>query len=359
MRHPLPRASVTDPVSTPRVALALATAALSWAVLHAFPLSAAPRTRASGAAAIVRTELACRVGASELRFEELRWTPGSGTELAALANRAAAPNPRCRNGYGGPDLPALLATLPDSARVLAGTNGTFFRVSGRGYASNHLVWSKASGLIAPFRKAGGASLFLADARGGHELRIRFESCGKGSTCARLDRPYPPELASPAARARFARLPDSPAWIAALREAYPSMTFAIQSHMRLVGGREGSLQCPTDENGAPRYGDWRCARAPRTALCGREDGSVSLFTTSGAAPHELSEALKKRGACHAECVHLHNLDGGGSTQSGYRQDQEWIMNGNRMETSEPGCSPFRPVDHYIVFLSSRAPVRPAP
>ena len=314
-------------------------------------------------------EFSCRVNGHDTNFEELRMDAGNGVELRVLPNPYAAPNSRCRNGYGGPDLPALLSKTPsDDFTILGATNGTFFRSVERReedgtrihrYASNHFLWSKGAGLVAPLRQNGGQTIFIADTNGGRDLRIHFERCGT-STCARLIAPYPPELSLAPTRTPFAHLPDSAAWASALTEVFPTMTLAIQSNLPLTGGVQHHrpehyahyTECPTDDAGNPKHGDWRCSRAPRTLLCGRTDGSVSILSTPGAYPYDVAVGLKQNGSCQAECKFLHNLDGGGSTQMGHRglgaNLTEWKMTGSKVETAETGCSPFRPVDHYLIL-----------
>ncbi len=132
-----------------RVALALAgLIALGWA---------APAARAAGetvAPALTHLEWRCELGGRSVGFEELKLESGRGLELRAGRNAGARPDARCRDGYGGPDLESWLKAPPRELQgfeILGATNGTVFRVAGRGYASNQLLWSKGAGLIAGLR----------------------------------------------------------------------------------------------------------------------------------------------------------------------------------------------------------------
>jgi hypothetical protein len=299
-------------------------------------------------------EFECTVRGRQLRFRELRIEPGHGLELRAVSNPEARPNSRCRDGYGGTDLPTLLRN-PDFVpgfQVLGATNGTLFHEASRrqadgppvaGFASNSMLWSAAGVLLAPLRSAGGTHLLIADSQGGHELALAFEKCGH-ETCARYGTP-------PSAQAYTGR-----DLIARLRTQFPTMTLAIQSNMPLMGGTQDThgrfthyTACP-----APGSNNWKCASNYRTVLCSRADGTLSLLTTPSAYPLELADGLRVRGACHAECVNFYNLDGGGSTQMAFLDPTSgsYTMSGRRIDTTQEGCSPYRPVDNYLVIGRQR-------
>jgi hypothetical protein len=280
-------------------------------------------------------EYRCQVHGHTIDLEELRMEPGQGLEIRAIQNPTAVRNPRCRSDYGGLDLEALLKSRPPkNFEVLGATNGTLFRVVGERYASNHLLWSRDAGLIAPLRRQGGTHVIVVDHDGGHALGIHFERCG-AQYCARHEgHRYKAE-----------------AFVEALRKAYPSMTLAMQNNMPLTGDTRYAA-CKKDPQGqALNGGDWRCRSLMRTVICLRHDHSISLIATrdSGALPEDLAAGLRAHGACHAECESAFNLDGGGSTQLGYaKKDMGFVLNGSRMETSQPGCSSIRPVDNYLVI-----------
>jgi hypothetical protein len=290
-----------------------------------------------------------RVQGRPIQLEELRRAKGASIELRAMPNPRATHNPVCRHGYGGVDLPGLLAApeaTPSAATAsftpLAATNGTLFRIVHEGkYSSNHMLWSKGQGLLAPIRKAGGTTLFVADASGGRELKVAFEQCKppQSGSCVRV---VTPELAAMGGLAHAAA-----DFTQRLEQAFPTMTLAVQSNMALhssPNGNSRAFDCPENKTN-----DWRCAKAARTLLCSRSDGSLSLMTTPGAYPSDLVTALTAhRDSGLKECRLLYNLDGGASTQMGRLEGGAWSFSGSRMETSEPGCSAYRPVDHYFVF-----------
>jgi hypothetical protein len=312
---------------------------LLFTTLHSVSVNALTLT--SG---LSRTEYSCKVQGRRMDFEELRLERGKGLEIRAWWNPTAVRNPRCRADYGGLDLERLLKSQPPhDFEVLGATNGTVFRVLERrqsdgtrvrGYVSNQMLWSKKRGLIAPLRRLGGGHIFVVDEAGGHELLMKFEKSFVRVT------PSLTQTRAPLGIETF---------LNHLQIRYPTMTLALQSNMPMSGDTSYT-HCPSDSAGNPRNGgDWRCLNLARTALCGRSDGSVSLITTAGAFPEDLSTALGLHGPCQAECSILFNLDGGGSTQLAYlTKKSEWATSGSRMETSQPGCSPYRPVDNYLVI-----------
>jgi hypothetical protein len=307
----------------------------------------------------------------ELEFQELSIASQPSTsqpsashlELRAVRNPGAHPDPHCAGGgYGGPDLPKLLSQ-PDwlpRFKILGATNGTVFRAQAHAYASNQMLWSKGAGLIAPLRTKGGQHLFVADARGGHDVAIDFKPCSRSrsrsksksaKTCVQLLLPGKP--GAPASRRH--RLPIDQVE-RALLAAYPSATLILQSNMPLMpqrGKRTHWTACP-----AQNPGDWRCASLARTVLCAKRGGGISLLTTPAALPLELAAGLKRGGACHTDCDAFYNLDGGGSTQMAWLAGNTpksapgdvaaFRFSGRRIETSQPGCSPMRPVDNYLVI-----------
>ena len=303
----------------------------------------------------------CTVRGHQLTFHELRLQPGRRLKLRAIPNPSARPNPRCRDGYGGTGIQTLLGNpeLSPGFQILGVTNGTFFHETTRhlpggetapGYASNSLLWSDGGGFIAPLRGAGGSRLFIADAQGGHEVQMTFAHCRK-ETCARLRFPGQSE---PTARAY-----NSQDLIPALRARFPTMTLAVQSKIPLMNGEVDAQGHFTHYTACPAAGssDWRCAATYRTVLCSRTDGTISLLTTPSAYPLDLADGLRAGGACHAECVLFYNMDGGGSTQMAYLDPASgatpsYPMSGRRIETSQEGCSAYRPVDNYLVIGRSR-------
>lgn len=311
---------------------------MSGAVLAVAALALAP--------GLEYRERECTVAGRQLELSELRLEPGKKLELRALANPGAHPYSQCRDGYGGPDIDELLK-IQTAFEVLGATNGTVFRESHGGYVSNSLVWSQGAGLIAPLRKGGGTSLFVADSRGGHGARLVFVPCkGRGKeACAKL---------------ALAGTPPSRAFtgsglIAELKKRFPGMSLAVQSNMPLMDGAKDAKgafthwsRCPTAD---PRQSnDWRCRPLARTVLCSKAGGGISLFTTPAAYPLDLADGLRVGGACETDCVFFYNLDGGGSTQLSRRDPgtRELVTTGRKIETSQPGCSPFRPVDNYLVI-----------
>jgi hypothetical protein len=275
----------------------------------------------------------CRINGHEIHLEELRLNPASGLELRAVRNPEARPDGNCRGGYGGPDLQKLLAKrdwIP-GFEVLGAVNGTVFREQSRHYVSNSLLWSKDAGLIAPLRKGGGTHLFVADANGGHELPI----------------------------ATFHSSRTSQDLISLLRKRYPTMTLALQSNMALMSDSTSPRRKTTPGKRRAHWtacpdsalNDWRCIPKERTVLCARSDHGISLLTTQPALPLDLAQGLKRGGACHTDCEIFYNLDGGGSTQMARPDPKEaggFVFSGRRIETSQPGCSPYRPVDNYLVI-----------
>lgn len=299
---------------------------IAWLLfLMAVPGALAASNTLTLAPGLQAIEQDCHVGGRIVQLRELRLQPGKGLELRALANPAARPNNQCRDGYGGPDFETLLRTgPPNNMEILGAVNGTVFRETSTkppGYVSNSLVWSKETGLLAPWRRGGGGSIFVADAHGGH----RFE----------ID----PKKASDIVRQ--------------LQTRFPSMTLAVQSNMPLMDGK-------LDERGRfshwshcadPNSSDWRCRNLARTLLCSRTDGSLSLLTTPQAFPFDLADGLRVGGACHVDCVTLYNLDGGRSTQMARRENGKLELSGQRIETTQEGCSPYRPVSNYLIVVKS--------
>lgn len=309
-------------------------------LLLALSLPATAAEPAQTASGLEYRQFGCTVHGRALTFDELMIKPGHGLELGALANPSARPNPRCRDGYGGSDLTAILDKPVPGFDIEGATNGTFFHKAKPGYASNSLLWSRASGLISPLRRHGGTHLFIADGQGGHEASLGFEACKK-EPCARLG---------------FAGQPQSRALnthdiLALLKSKFPTMTLAVQSNIPLMNGEEDAqgrfthyTACP-----APGRNDWRCALNSRTVLCARADKAISLLTTPVAAVFDLADGLRVGGACHADCVLFYNLDGGGSTQMAHRDQASGkpVVSGRKIETTQEGCSPYRPVSNYLV------------
>jgi hypothetical protein len=287
---------------------------------------------------LTHRELSCPIGGQDRQFAELRLERGQGLELRALRDPSASFNHNCHDSYGGQGLLALLQKgPPPDFTVLGAVNGTVFRDVGVGHhwSSNQLLWSKGAGLIAPLRGSSGSHLFVTDARGGHDIALTYVRCKKGP-CVKATLPGHPESVYPGA-----------ALIPALQKAFPGMTLAVQSNMPLMGDTRYTA-CPIGQDGKPKFGDWRCRIAQRTVLCARKDGSVSLLTTDAAYPAELAHGLAPGGPCKADCALAYNLDGGGSTQMLYRSAKGYVQDGQRVETSQAECSPYRPVDNYLVI-----------
>jgi hypothetical protein len=301
----------------------------------------------------------CAVDGRAIQLEELRFKPASqGLELRAALNARAHPNPNCRGGYGGPDIEALLADPrwnpgSDGFDILGAVNGTVFRAEQtRTYISNQLLWSVDKGVIAPLRRGSGNHLFVADKRGGYGATLSFVRCVPTHLpCARLKLPGRPAT----------RPLTTPELIRELRKSFPTLTLALQSNMPLMDSRidpkSGRFthwsQCP-----AQKPNDWRCAPSARTVACAKKDGTISLLTTPSAYPSDLAQGLRRGGSCKVDCEFFYNLDGGGSTQmarparasglpapSGSPRRHEF--SGRRIETTQEGCSPLRPVDNYLI------------
>lgn len=296
----------------------------------------------------------CTVAGRQFELEELSFKPGSpGLELRAALNSHAFPNPSCQGGYGGPDLQSLV-TDPEWIKgyeVVGAVNGTVFRALSRTYVSNQLLWSPSSGLIAPLRRGSGNHLFVADARGGRDVLLSFVKCTPSNIpCAHIKIP---------GKAPSKRPLTSQELIRELQSHFPTMTLALQSNMPLMDSktdRKGRFthwsECPEK-----KPGDWRCANSARTILCAKKDWTISLLTSPGAYPLDLARGLRRGGECKTNCEIFFNLDGGGSTQmahlnSSQGTSREYGFSGRRIETTQEGCSPYRPVDNYLVVVRPR-------
>lgn len=315
---------------------------------------AAPTYRASP----IYRSFRCAVEDRNIELEEISFKPGnSGLELRAALNPRARPDSRCSGGYSGPDLQRLIRDpkwIP-GFEVVGAVNGTVFRALERSYISNQLIWTAGKGLLAPLRRSGGNHLFVADARGGRDVALTFVTCTpRHKACARI------------------RFPGEPvgkrAWaggelLAELRRRFPTMTLAVQTNMPLMDSKSDPRGRLTHWSACPekKPNDWRCSSVARTVLCAKRDGTLSLLTTPGAYPFDLAKGLRRGGTCHVDCEVFYNLDGGGSTQlahlptppsQGQDATIDYELSGRRIETTQEQCSPYRPVDNYLIVVRPR-------
>jgi hypothetical protein len=318
-------------------------------------------------------EQSCQVGEHTLRLRQLELRAGAGLELRAQLNPTARTDARCGQRYGGEqDIRHSFTDVP-GFRVLGATNGNFFHRLGEGFRSNGMIWSREGVdqgvLLAPVQPTSdpdfrGDHVFIADAHGGHEVRIATGDCTPGE--CRVSIVPPP--ATPAAvyeRLRARPQPMSEAdFIAALREAFPSMTLALQINHAYAEPEEDP-QASSLHTLAPSFRcsptrTWTCRAHPVTLLCAARDGSVSLLTAESISYPALPAGLRPGGPCGTECEQLYILDGGGSAQIGYIDPSDGHFElryaGRIYEDPAPGCARYRPVDHYLTIgtpLSSDA------
>jgi hypothetical protein len=308
----------------------------------AWAAPAAPRYRASS----------CTIEGRRIELEEINFKPGNpGLELRAVLNPRANVEPKCHGNYGGPDIQALILDpkwVP-GYQVVGAVNGTVFRALERTYISNQMIWSAGGGQLARLRKSGGNHLFVVDTRGGRDVALKFVTCTPSNlACAEIQLPGQP----PVKRALVGK-----EIVRELQKRYPTMSLVLQSNMPLMDSqkdRHGRFihwsACPPK-----KPNDWRCTSAARTVVCAKRDGSLSLITTPAAYPIELAQGLRRGGSCHVDCEVFYNLDGGGSTQMAHLlpgKSTGFEFSGRRVETTQPECSPYRPVDNYLVVVRPR-------
>lgn len=299
-------------------------------------------------------EVACRVGDDIVHLRELRLGAGAGLQLRAVLNPSARTDARCSQRYGGSDLRAVLPSVP-GFRVLGATNGNFFHRVGHGFRANGMIWSldvRGGSLLAPVQPTvdpdfRGDRVAVVDTTGLHELRIETGACEPGACAVSLS-----AATSPAERARFARREgpmSQDEFVAAMREAYPTMTLAMQLNHAYAAGPGDALAESFRCSPALR---WTCDPHPVTLLCGSRDGAVSLLSATPVSYPSLPVGLRPGGPCDARCETLYILDGGGSTQIGYTDPTSGAFRvefaGKVYPSAPTGCATYRPVDHYLAI-----------
>jgi hypothetical protein len=314
---------------------------------------------------------------TEIELQEIQFKPNSDLQMRVISNSGAIVNADCMGNYGGTDLHEVMKKKENS-KVFAATNGNFFRTQKKsnrqtGYVPTGLLWSKISGsakekTYEALRVKGGNDLLIVDHQGAHQLHLKLETCGV-QTCASLANP---EKLSTQQRRFFSGRMKTPEFLKALRLAFPRMTLASQMTMDLTGGqisKEGRLVhyslCESKNSKKNNNKDddvrssWKCKMLPRTFLCGKRDGSISLFTTPSAYVYDIARGMRVHGKCSTECEVLFNLDGGGSTQMGYRDPKTKKFNisgvphgksffGDPEKGNQKRCGSVRPVDHYFAI-----------
>lgn len=336
----------------------------------------------------------CAVEGRTLFFHELQLERGSPLQMRALRNPTARSIALCPGGqFGGADLTTFLHAI-QGFQVFGAANGNMFANRGGSNLDpwarrlNHFfsigfLWTRPVGfrqdlaerfaqssVMAPLSTQHGEAIFIADLNGGHVLGIRPHSCpgNENEPCVSLTGSRATIPAS--ARSAFREHMTQEAFIQALEQAFPTMTLVTQLSQTL-----GTANISCEGHSANH---WLCLRDPRTVLCSRNDGSISVFNTAGQ-PSEVREALRVGGTCGAGCDHLFNLDGGGSTQMAVRvpaangqnsgssllrgpsaRHRRGIYNASvqngfeysaNRTTSGPNvdrCGVYRPVDHYFIF-----------
>jgi hypothetical protein len=313
-------------------------------------------------------ETTCTLEDVSFELHEIQLQPQSNLEMQVIPNPEARVDSNCFGNYGGPGL-ASLVRRPGNSRVLAVTNGNFFRTQQKskskvGFVPTGLLWSRNAShrgkLYEKLRMKGGKDLLLINDQGAHRIRLNLESCGN-QTCATLAQSHglkTNQISFFTKKMRTEKL------LKALETAFPKMTLVAQQTMDLTGGKLGKngkfehfSECPaksSDQNTSKdddRKAYWKCRKVPRTILCGRRDGSVSLMITPSAYVYDLARGLRVGGGCATECEVLFNLDGGGSTQMGFRnpKTKKFRILGMSDEMA-PSCDVLRPVDHYFAIVS---------
>jgi hypothetical protein len=255
--------------------------------------------------------------------------------------------------------------------VLGATNGNFFhRLPGGTFRSNGMIWTATDAPdgapLAPIEPTvdkdfRGDHVFVADATGGHEVRIASGPCAPGA-CRVTVSPLPgtPAAAWDVLRARPQPMDDAE-FVAALRAAFPGLTLAMQLNHALsdaAGDRAAAPEQVLAE--AFRCGPahaWTCQPHAVTLLCAHPDGAVSLMTSEPASYADLAAGLRVGGACATECALLYLLDGGGSAQIGYADPAGGAFRvtyaGKHDAAPPPGCAEYRPVEHYLVVGTGAA------
>jgi hypothetical protein len=350
--------------------------ALSWLLLFLMTLSK-PAYSLSLAPGLTYSQFKCISNETEIEFMEIQLRPQSKLQLKVIPNPSAVVDSHCLGNYGGKDLSQIISqydSKKSSFQPLAVVNGNFFHTQPKakgktGYAPNGLLWSRSNtpggDLITPFRLRGGKDLLIVDSNGASRVSLVLEVCGN-QTCASLA--HPEELKTPQ-RKFFSKKMKTPDFVKAVGQAFPQLSFLAQLSMDLTGGHLDSSkklihysQCEDLKPGQnPKVDDdrknfWKCRDVPRTLFCGRKDGRVSFLVTPSAYVYDLAVGLRVGGSCKTECAILFNLDGGGSTQLGYRnpKNKKFIIPG--IPESDPTtpssevdrCGKIRPVDHYFAI-----------
>lgn len=319
---------------------------------------------------IAYSQFKCTANGHEIEFDEFQLQPKTHLQLKVIPNPSARVDPRCLGNYGGKDLSEVIAqydSKKSSFQPIVVVNGNFFHTHPKskevmGYAPNGLLWSKSSTkkegeLYNPLRLRGGKDLLLVDSKGATKIQLKLEVCGT-QTCATLAEP---DKLKANQRRLFSNAMKTPELLKALTSAFPDLSFVAQLSMDLTGGHFDShkklihySQCEDSATGADQKLDddrksfWKCRDLPRTLFCGKKDGKISFLVTPSALVYDLAVGLRVGGSCKTECAILFNLDGGGSTQFGYRdpRTKKFIIPGLSESTNAPFCGRIRPVDHYF-------------
>lgn len=322
-------------------------------------VSSAPVVLAPGSA---YRELACRVGDDVLHLRQLTLRRGASAEVRAVMNPTARTDERCPQRYGGRDLQAVLPSTP-GFQVRGAINGNFFHRLGGGFRANGMIWSRDAGggsLLAPLQPTvdpdlRGDRLAVIDADGLHEVHIATGPCEPGRCSATVTAATDADTLA-RFHGRVGPMPQE-ALSAALREAFPTMTLAMQLNHAYDGPPGDALAESFRCSPARR---WTCDAHPVAILCGARDG-VSLIVAERLAYRSIPAGLRPGGACDTRCEALYILDGGGSAQIAHVDPAgAFVVDyaGKVYPSAPDGCATYRPVDHYLaigVAAPSSAPV----
>jgi hypothetical protein len=287
---------------------------------------------------------------------ELRMAASTDLELRIVRNPTAHRDPRCLERYGGSDALSLLAAR-DSFVTLAFVNGNFFHLVDGGFASNGFLWSAGASdgeTIAPIESTldpdyRGDRLVIAEGARATELRFTTSRCTPGE--CRSTVASDANVAGPTADADL----DDTALVTRIRTAFPHASAALQLTPALVEREScGAARCPRVPSPyveCVAEHRWTCDPHSVTFLCVHEDRTISLLASEKALYAPLVSALSEGGTCGTECTMLYLLDGGGSTQLGFRNASDAPLRmayAGKFDPSPPtGCATFRPVDHYLI------------
>lgn len=340
-------------------------ARLGAVALACLALSGCRRAGSSGpprvelGAGVEYVERVCETSAGAVRLRSLRYAPATA-QLRVLQNPTARREAACQNRYGGRDIVALLPGV-EGFRPSAFANGNFFHLLDGRFRSNGFLYSlegaRGARVMAPLQPTTnvdyrGDRLLVLDSRGAHELRIDTGECLAGACGASVVGTRWVDPAGDSALRAGGRRRTEAELVEALRGAFPTVSAALQlTPASELPDERGSVRTSAYVQCNDRH-SWTCAPHPATWVCVRPTGEAAVITAESAEYEPLATALGPAGRCGTECAGLYILDGGGSAQVGYvRQGtREVVMRfaGKSDASPAPGCSTYRPVEHYLVL-----------